>query len=105
MIGLSSLQALATHTTNVAAGAGVINMSHELLYIVMAVGAAYFLGGGIIRAIRDHTKRGTGAALSSIAGGVLLAIVVMHVVGLYQRGNQEFEHLPGSVGHSNGREW
>ncbi|WP_232526901.1 hypothetical protein [Mycobacterium intracellulare] len=105
MIGQSSLQALATHSTNVAAGTGVINMSHEVLYIIVAVGGTYFLGSGIVRGMRDHWKRGTGAGLSAIAGGVALAVVVAHIVGLYQRGNQEFEHLPGSVGHSNTRGW
>ncbi|WP_225331321.1 hypothetical protein [Mycobacterium intracellulare] len=105
MVGSLSLQALAAHVTNVAAGAGVINMSHEVLYIVVAVGGTYFLATGIVRGMRDHWKRGTGAGLSAIAGGVALAVVVVHIVGIYQRGNQEFEHLPGSVGHSNTRGW
>jgi hypothetical protein len=104
MVGHSSyegLQALTTHATNVAAGAGIINMSHEVLYIIMAVAGAYFLGSGIIRGAKEHWKRGTGAAASAIAGGVALAVVVAHIVSIYQRGNQEFEHLPGGPGHSN----
>ena len=39
--------------------------------------------------------------MSAIGGGVALAVVVAHIVGIYQRGNQEFEHLPGGVGSSN----
>ncbi|MCA4761171.1 hypothetical protein KXD96_27325 [Mycobacterium sp. SMC-2] len=90
---------------NVAAGAGLINMSHEVLYIIIAVAGTYFLGSGIARGMKEHWKRGTGSALSSIAGGVLLAVVVYHIVSLYQRGNQEFEQLPGGPGHSNVRGW
>ena len=99
---LASLQLLAAHTTNLAsAGAGIINMSHELLYIILAVGGTYFLGSGVINGMRDHSKRGTGSAMSAIGGGVALAIFVAHIVGIYQRGNQEFEHLPGGPGSSN----
>ncbi|VBA32395.1 hypothetical protein LAUMK4_05738 [Mycobacterium persicum] len=101
----AAVQVLAAQANTVAAGAGIINMSHEVLYIVIAVGGVYFLGTGVVRGMRDHWKRGTGAGLSAIAGGVALAVVVAHIVGLYQRGNQEFEHLPGSVGHSNSRGW
>ena len=39
---------------------------------------------------------GLGRALA-----LALAVVVAHIVGIYQRGNQEFEHLPGGVGSSN----
>ena len=41
-----------------------------------------------------------GAALSAVFGGVAIAIVVAHIVGIYQRGNQEFEQLPGGVGNA-----
>ena len=98
---LTNVQLLAVHTANLAAGAGIINMSHEVLYIILGVGGVYFLGSGVINAMRDHHKRGTGAAMSAIGGGVALAVVVAHIVGIYQRGNQEFEHLPGGVGSSN----
>lgn len=98
---LAHAQLLAAHTTNLAAGASIINMSHEILYIILGIGGVYFLGSGVINAMRDHHKRGTGAAMSAIGGGVALAVVVAHIVGIYQRGNQEFEHLPGGVGSSN----
>ena len=74
---------------------------HEVLYIILGIGGTYFLGSGVVNAMRDHHKRGTGAAMSAIGGGVALAVVVAHIVGIYQRGNQEFEHLPGGVGSSN----
>jgi hypothetical protein len=98
---LASLQLLAAHTTHLAAGAGLINMSHEALYVILGIGGTYFLGSGVVNAMRDHHKRGTGAAMSAIGGGVALAVVVAHIVGIYQRGNQEFEHLPGGPGSSN----
>lgn len=98
---LTNVQLLAAHTANLAAGAGIINMSHEVLYIILGIGGVYFLGSGVINAMRDHHKRGTGAAMSAIGGGIALAVVVAHIVGIYQRGNQEFEHLPGGVGSSN----
>ena len=79
---------------------GLVNMSHEVLYILLAVAGVYFLGSGVARGMREHWRRGTGAALSAMAGGVALAVVVAHVVGIYQRGNQEFEKLPGGPGHS-----
>lgn len=97
---LATAQLAATHTVNVAAGAGIINMSHELLYIILGVGGVYFLGNGVIRGMRDHHQRGTGAAMSALGGGVALAVVVAHIVGIYQRGNQEFDNLPGSPGNS-----
>lgn len=98
---LDQVQLISAHTTNLAAGAGIINMSHEILYIILAIGGVYFLGSGVVKGMRDHHQRGTGAAMSAIGGGVALAIVVAHIVGIYQRGNQEFEHLPGGVGSSN----
>jgi hypothetical protein len=98
---LAHVQLLAAHTTNLAAGGGIINMAHEILYIILGVGGTYFLGSGVWKGMRDHHKQGTGAAMSAIGGGVALAIVVAHIVGIYQRGNQEFEHLPGGVGSSN----
>jgi len=98
---LAHVQIFAAHTANLAAGAGIINMSHEILYVILGIGGAYFLGSGVINGMRDHHKRGTGAAMSAIGGGVALAVVVAHIVGIYQRGNQEFEHLPGGVGSSN----
>lgn len=98
----TALQVAAAHTTVVAAsGGGIINMSHEILYILLAVGGVYFLGTGVARGMKEHWKRGTGAALSAVFGGVAIAIVVAHIVGIYQRGNQEFEQLPGGVGNSN----
>ena len=84
---------------------GLVNMAHQVLYIVLAVGGVYFLGSGVARGMREHWKRGTGAAMSAMAGGVALAVVVAHVVGIYQRGNQEFEKLPGGPGHSDTRGW
>lgn len=92
-----------------AAGAGVINMSHEVFYALVGVAGTYFLGNGIVRAMREHHKKGTGAALSAIAGGVLIAVVIAHIVGLYNRGNEEFENFQGG-GHggqlpSNSRGW
>nr|VTP03859.1 hypothetical protein BIN_B_05281 [Mycobacterium riyadhense] len=93
-----SLQAAASHSTVVAVGASVVNMSHEVLYILLAVAGTYFLGSGVARGMKEHWKRGTGAAVSALAGGVVLAVVVAHIVGIYQRGNQEFEQLPGGVG-------
>lgn len=98
---LANIQLLAGHTTNLAAGAGIINMSHEVLYVILGLGGTYFLGSGVWKGMRDHHKHGTGAAMSAIGGGVALAIVVAHIVGIYQRGNQEFERLPGGVGSSN----
>lgn len=95
------LQAIATHGTVVAAsGGGIINMSHEVLYILLAVGGVYFMGTGVARGMKEHWRRGTGAALSAIFGGLAIAIVVAHIVGIYQRGNQEFEQLPGGIGNS-----
>ncbi|MGH3970113.1 MAG: hypothetical protein ACRDTV_18850, partial [Mycobacterium sp.] len=98
---LAGLQILAAHTTHMAAGAGLINISHEVLYTLLAIGGTYFMGSGVARGMREHWKRGTGAGLSAIAGGVALAVVVAHIVGIYQRGNHEFERLPGGPGHSN----
>ena len=98
---LAHVQLLAAHTMNLAAGAGIINMAHEILYIILGVGGAYFLGSGVWNGMRDHSKRGTGAAMSAIGGGVALAVVVAHIVGITQRANQEFERLPGGVGSSN----
>jgi len=97
----TALQAATAQTSVVAAGGGgIINMSHEVLYILLAVGGVYFLGTGVARGMKEHWKRGTGAALSAVFGGVAIAIVVAHIVGIYQRGNQEFEQLPGGVGNS-----
>jgi hypothetical protein len=98
---IANVQLLAAHATYQAAGAGLINMAHELLYIILGLGGTYFLGSGVVRAMRAHHKQGTGAAISAIGGGIALAVVVMHIIGIYQRGNQEFEHLPGGVGSSN----
>lgn len=98
---IANVQLLAAHTAQMAAGAGLINMGHEVLYVILGLGGTYFLGSGVVRAMREHHKRGTGAAMSAIGGGVALAVVVMHIIGIYQRGNQEFEHLPGGVGSSN----
>jgi hypothetical protein len=98
---LANAQLLAAHTANLAAGAGIVNMAHEILYVILGVGGVYFLGSGVWNGMRDHRKHGTGAAMSAIGGGVALAVVVAHIVGIYQRGNQEFEHLPGGVGSSN----
>lgn len=101
MLVETALHAAAEHTTVVAAGNGIISMSHEALYILLAVAGVYFLGTGVARGMKEHWRRGTGAALSAIFGGVAIAVVVAHIVGIYQRGNQEFEKLPGSVGNSN----
>ncbi|VBA62388.1 hypothetical protein [Mycobacterium attenuatum] len=81
------------HQSAVAAGAGIINMSHEIYWIVAAVAGVGFLVIGLLRGLRDHHKRGTGSALSAIGGGILLAVVAAHVVGIYNRGNQEFDDL------------
>jgi Ca2+/H+ antiporter len=93
------IQATAMHHSVLAAGAGIINMSHEVYYIVAAVAGTCFLILGLIRGLREHHKRGAGSALSAILGGVLIAIVVAHLVGLYSRGNQEFDDLDHG-GHS-----
>lgn len=77
----------------VAAGAGIINMSHEIYYIVAAVAGAGFLILGLIRGLQEHHRRGAGSALSALLGGILLAIVVKHAVGIYNRGDQEFNDL------------
>lgn len=92
------LQAAVGHSTVVATGAGVVNMAHEILYTLLTVSGIYFLGSGVARGMREHWKRGTGAAASALGGGIVLAVVVAHIVGIYQRGNQEFEQLPGGVG-------
>lgn len=102
------LLAAAPQHTVLAAGTGLVNMAHEVLYILIALAGAFFLGCGIVNAVRKHHKNGVGAAVSALAGGVLLAVFVAHIVGIYQRGNQEFENLPGSVGtpgHSGTRSW
>jgi len=82
------------------AGAGLVNLSHQILYIVMSVGCAVFLIIGVVTAIRSHTKRGVAAALGALVGAIGLAVTVTHMPGLFQRFNQEFEQLPGGVGSS-----
>lgn len=78
-----------------AGGGGLIDMSHWIFYIIVGIGCAYFLGGGIVRGMRDHWKKGEGAAFKAILGGVGLAILITHIVGIYQRGNSEVEKAPG----------
>ena len=41
---LANAQLLAAHTANLAAGAGIVNMAHEILYVILGVGGVYFLG-------------------------------------------------------------
>ena len=91
--------------TNLALGAGLVEASHQVFYILTSIAGTVFLGGGIISGMRKHWKMGVGSALSAIGGSVVLAVVVAHIVGLYQRGNQEFEKLPGGVGNSQTRGW
>lgn len=93
------------HSPALASGSGVVNMTHEVLYTLIGIGGTYFMGSGIAKGMKEHWRGGFGAAISSIAGGVLLAVVVAHIVGITQRGNQEFEKLPGGVGHSGTRGW
>lgn len=90
----------AAPTAVLASGGGIISMAHQVLYILLGVAGTYFLGSGVARGMKEHWKRGTGAAASALAGGVALAVVVAHVVGIYQRGNEEFEKLPGGVGRT-----
>lgn len=84
-----------SQTTLQAAGSGIIDMSHWFFYIIVGVGCTYFLGGGILRGIKTHWKNGEGAAFKAIIGGVGLAILITHIVGIYQRGNAEVEKAPG----------
>ena len=92
--------------TYLALGSGLVEASHQVFTIISSVATALFLGGSVIQAARKHWKMGVGSALSALAGGICLAVVVAHIVGLYQRGNQEFEQLPGGVGSShNNRGW
>lgn len=88
-------QLAASHTTIQAAGSGVIDMGHWIFYIIVGLGCVYFLGGGIVRGIFAHSKKGEGAAFKAILGGVGLAILITHIVGIYQRGNAEIEKAPG----------
>lgn len=94
-----------SHSPALAFGGGVVNMSHEVLYWIIGVAGTYFMGSGVAKGMKDHWRGGTGAAMSAIAGGILLAVVVGHIVGITQRANQEFEKLPGGVGHSGTRSW
>lgn len=85
----------ASHSTVQAAGSGLIDMSHWIFYTIVGVGCTYFLAGGILRGIFAHSKKGEGAAFKAILGGVGLAILITHIVGIYTRGNAEIEKAPG----------
>jgi len=78
----------------------LVNTGHELLWTLLGLAGTYFLGGGVIRGMKHHWKFGTGAAMSAIGGGIAVAVVVAHIVGIYQRGNQEFDKKFPTVGHS-----
>lgn len=85
-----------TTQTIVAAGpAGASELMQWIFYGIVAFAGTYFLAVGIVKGMRDHWKKGEGAALKAIAGGVLIAVVIAHIVGIRDRVNRDVEQAPG----------
>lgn len=85
-----------TTQTIVAAGpTGLTDLAAWIFYGIVAVAGTYFLAAGIIKGAKEHWKKGEGAALKAIGGGVLIAIVIAHIVAIRDRANRDLEQAPG----------
>lgn len=84
-----------TQTIVAAAGGGIGEFAAWAFYLLVGFAGTYFLGAGILKGMKDHWKKGEGAALKAIGGGVLIAIVIAHIVSIRDRANRDLEQAPG----------
>ncbi|MDO3267820.1 hypothetical protein [Mycobacteroides abscessus] len=77
------------------ASSSIVAMSNSAYGIIAAVGGTFFLAAGIIGAAKNILKRGTGAALAALGGGVLISVIVLNLVAVRDTGNDSFHNEVG----------
>ena len=81
--------------TSYLAVADLITISHQVYYLVAAIGGVAFIAGGIVKALHKQHKIGTGAAFAAFFGGLALSIAVGSAIALRDIGAHELDKHTG----------